>query len=100
MFSGYQSQQKRKVRRYYVGGIAIRTSSEASMRKYLSDRQVRVTHLRYFAKQNKRTASAQLNIDADCDQLISQTSFWPPGIFMKEWLPWSVFTSLKNEHNY
>ena len=100
MFSGYQSQQKRKVRRYYVGGIDTRNSTEASMRKYLSDRHVHVTHLRYFAKQNKRTASAQLNIDADCDQLISHPSFWPPGIFMKEWLPWSVFTSLKNEHNY
>ena len=45
------------------------------MRTYLSDKQVRTTHLRYFAKQDKRTASAQLNIDADCDQLLSQPSF-------------------------
>ncbi|CAG2201706.1 unnamed protein product [Mytilus edulis] len=57
------------------------------MREYLAARGVNVTHLRYFDKQNRRTASAQLNIDAQCETLIRDPSFWPEGIFLKEWLP-------------
>jgi hypothetical protein len=44
---------------------------------------------------NHRTASAQLNIDAEDEHSIRDRSFWPPGVFMKDWLPWSVFLSEK-----
>lgn len=97
-FRGFVKKTRHRVSRFYVGGIDKHNSCEESMREYLAARGVNVTHLRYFDKQNRRTASAQLNIDAQCETLIRDPSFWPEGIFLKEWLPWSVFLSTKTEH--
>jgi hypothetical protein len=93
-FSGFVTKGSRRVKRFYIGGIDKR-STEASMRALLSVKNIRVTHLRYFSKHDRRTASAQLNIDAEDEHSIRDRSFWPPGVFMKDWLPWSVFLSEK-----
>ncbi|CAG2218916.1 unnamed protein product [Mytilus edulis] len=47
---------KKKVSRFYVGGIDKRNGSEKLMRKCLEDRNVKVTFIRYFDRPNKRTA--------------------------------------------
>ncbi len=92
-FRGYISKQKRNVCRYYIGGIDKRTSSENILRNYLASKGIHVTFLRYFEKRSRQTASAQVNIDADGAELINDPYFWPEGIYMKDWLPWSVFRS-------
>lgn len=93
-FNGFVKKGSRRVKRFYIGGIDKR-STEASMREFLSVKNICVTHLRYFNKHDRRTASAQLNIDAEDEHSIRDRSFWPPGVFMKNWLPWSVFLSEK-----
>ncbi|VDI32382.1 Hypothetical predicted protein [Mytilus galloprovincialis] len=95
IFSGFVKNSIRKVKRFYIGGIN-KSSTETGMRTYLSQNGIRVTHLRYFDKQMRRTASAQVNIDAQDECKIRDPSFWPPGVFMKDWLPWSVFRSEKD----
>ncbi|CAG2191478.1 unnamed protein product [Mytilus edulis] len=84
---------KKKVSRFYVGGIDKRNGSEKLMRKYLEDRKVKVTFIRYFDRPNKRTASAQLNIISDDEPYICAPHFWPSGIFTKPWLSWQQFVS-------
>ncbi|CAC5365399.1 unnamed protein product [Mytilus coruscus] len=85
--------QKKKVSRFYVGGIDKRNGSEKLMRKY---RNVKVTLIRYFDRPNKRTASAQLNIISDDEPYICDPHFWPSGISTKPWLSWQQFV---NEHS-
>ncbi|CAC5374716.1 unnamed protein product [Mytilus coruscus] len=63
-FRGFVKKLRQRLSRFYVGGIDKHNSCEESMREYLAARGVNVTHLRYFDKPNRRTASAQLNIDA------------------------------------
>ncbi|CAC5420908.1 unnamed protein product [Mytilus coruscus] len=88
--------QKKKVSRFYVGGIDKRNGSEKLMRKYLEDRNVKVTFIRYFDRPNKRTASAQLNVISDDEPYICDPHFWPCGNFTKPWLSWQQFV---NEHS-
>ena len=47
--------------------------------------------MRYFDKQSFKTASAQLNIDARDEHIIHDSSFWPKGIFTRDWKPWDSF---------
>ena len=77
-----------------VGGIS-KKCTENDMRDFLSQSQVRVTFLRFFCKEQRRTASAQMNILAEDDEKILQESFWPDGVFIKAWLPWSAFIDSK-----
>ncbi|CAC5425440.1 unnamed protein product [Mytilus coruscus] len=83
-FRGFVKKTRQRVSRFYVGGIDKHNSCEESMREYLAARGVNVTHLRYFDKQNRRTASAQLYIDAQCETLIRDPFFWPEGIFFRK----------------
>ncbi|XP_069128779.1 uncharacterized protein [Argopecten irradians] len=96
-FVGFQQHHRKKIRRFYVHGINRQISSEAAMRCYLEEANVRVTLLRYFEKQWKNTASAQLNVVAEDANIICDESFWPEGIGMREWQPREVFL---NEHRY
>ncbi|CAC5393984.1 unnamed protein product [Mytilus coruscus] len=91
-FKGFTRKSKR-VSRFYIGGIDKSCSSEDAMRYFLSERNIRVTFLRYFNRPSKRTAAAQLNIVADDEYLITHPEFWPQGIYMKPWLPWEQFAS-------
>lgn len=90
---------RRKVSRFYVGGIN-KSSSVEGMRSYLDEKGVKVTFLRYFDRHNRSTASAQLNIDAADEHKLANPSFWPAGVFVKQWLPWEVFRSeIQEKHN-
>ncbi|VDI12536.1 Hypothetical predicted protein [Mytilus galloprovincialis] len=91
---------KKKVSRFYVGGIDKRNGSEKLMRKYLEDRNVKVTFIRYFDRPNKRTASAQLNVISDDEPYICDPYFWPSGIFTKPWLSWQQFVSEHSISSY
>ncbi|CAG2188339.1 unnamed protein product [Mytilus edulis] len=91
-FKGF-TRKSRRVSRFYIGGIDKSCSSEDNMRYFLSERNIRVTFLRYFNRPSKRTAAAQLNIVADDEHLITHPEFWPQGIYMKQWLPWEQFAS-------
>ncbi|CAG2216881.1 unnamed protein product [Mytilus edulis] len=91
---------KKKVSRFYVGGIDKRNGSEKLMRKYLEDRNVKVTFIRYFDRHNKRTASAQLNVISDDEPYICDPYFWPSGIFTKPWLSWQQFVSEHSISSY
>ncbi|CAC5397070.1 unnamed protein product [Mytilus coruscus] len=95
---GFFKKTRQRVSIFNVGGINKHNSGEESMRQYLAARGVNVTHLRYFDKPNRRTASEQLNNDSHCETLIRDPSLWPEGIFLKEWLPWSVFLSTKTDY--
>ena len=53
------------------------------MRKFLLDRNIHVTFLRYFYRPSRGTAAAQLNVNMDDEHLVKQSNFWPEGIFMK-----------------
>ena len=86
----------RRISRFYIGGIDKSCSSEESMRKFLLDRNIHVTFLRYFYRPSRGTAAAQLNVNMDDEHLLKQPNFWPEGIFMKPWLPWEQFI---NEHS-
>lgn len=96
-FEGYKRTEKPRVARFYVAGINKKISSEAGMRKFLENNNVRVTHLRYFDKRTKRTASAQLNIDAKDEDRLRDPNFWPEGIFVREWLPWKAFINEQHD---
>ena len=67
------------------------------MRDVLTQSKVRYTHIRFFNRENKRWASAQLNILAEDEEIITRENFWPGGIFIKPWLPWEVFRNSKLE---
>ncbi|XP_069137902.1 putative leucine-rich repeat-containing protein DDB_G0290503 [Argopecten irradians] len=97
-FCGFKPVTRRKVQRFYVHGINKVTSSEKLMRQYLERKNVKVTCLRYFERDYKRTASAQLNVIDDGDCLVGNRSFWPDGIYVRPWLPREVFLT-ENGHN-
>lgn len=63
------------------------------MRDYLKRANVHITFLRYFENERKRTASAQMNVDADDEHIIKDTFFWPEGIMMRPWVSREVFYS-------
>lgn len=90
-FSGFKPVNRRKVQRFYVHGINKATSSEELMRQYLERKNINVTFLRYFERDHKRTASAQLNVVDDGNCLVGNRSFWPEGIYVRPWLPREVF---------
>ncbi|CAG2229638.1 unnamed protein product [Mytilus edulis] len=58
-----------------------------------TNRNIKVTFLRYFDKQYKRSAYAHLNVAAEDKALIKNPEFWPKGIFVKPWLPWEQFAA-------
>lgn len=89
-FKGVPS--KKKVSRFYIGGIDKRYGSEQCIREYLSERMIRATHVRYFERPRKRTAAAQVNVIMDDSSKVRDPNFWPSGIFMKPWLSWEKFT--------
>lgn len=90
--SAFQGSNRRRISRFYVGGIS-KSSTEEGMRFHLSENNVKVTFLRFFNRERRSTSSAQLNVDACDEHLITHPKFWPPGIFVKPWLPWEVFKS-------
>ncbi|CAG2228273.1 unnamed protein product [Mytilus edulis] len=90
-FTGLIHVERKRVARFYVGGIDKTVSSEQGMRYFLQQSGIRVTFLRYFDKQSFKTASAQLNIDARDEHIIHDSSFWPKGIFTRDWKPWASF---------
>lgn len=99
-FKGVVRKTKR-ISRFYVGGMDKLRSSEQAMRNHLAENNVRVTFLRYFSRPYKRTASAQLNINADDESIILSDYFWPEGMFLKPWLPWEQFAKEHNiNHNH
>ena len=66
---------------------------------FLNEKQIRYTHLRFFNKENKRWASAQLNAIADFEDIVTSDKFWPEGVFFKSWLPWEAFLNSKRDMN-
>ena len=97
-FRGVKPKRKSNAVRYYVGGINKR-STEKDMRDFLLHEQIRVTFLRFFCRDYRRSASAQLNIHPDDEEQVLADDFWPAGIFIKPWLPWAVFSENKREYN-
>lgn len=89
----FREKIRRQVCRFYIGSINKQSSSELSMRHYLEKRCIQVPHL---LRKNRLNASAQLDIDAQCEQIIRDPAFLPDGIYMKDWLPCSLFISEKN----
>lgn len=63
------------------------------MRDFLDREEVKFTYLRYFENGWKRTASAQLNVSSEYEQIVGDESFWPEGINVRPWLPRQVFWS-------
>ncbi len=90
--NNFQGSDRRRVSRFYIGGIR-KSSTYEDMKSYLQERDVRVTFIRFFQRQNRSTSAAQLNVDAADESLVSDPKFWPQGIFVKRWLPWEVFKS-------
>ena len=89
----------KRVCRWYVWNISKYTSTETDMRKFLIDRNIHVTFLRYFDRNQKRTASAQVNIKSDKVEMLLQPNFWPSGIKVREWLPRESFIREKRGNN-
>jgi hypothetical protein len=57
------TKKTRRISRFYIGGIDKSCSSEESMHKFLLDRNIHVTFLRYFYRPSRGTAAAQLNVN-------------------------------------
>ena len=68
-------------------------------REFLKEKEIGYTYLRFFNRENKRWASAQLNILAEDEYITSVEGFWPEGVFVKTWLPWEVFVNKKREES-
>lgn len=88
-----------RVCRLYVWNINKYTSTETDMRKFLIDRNIHVTFLRYFDRNQKRTASAQVNIKTEKIDVLLKSNFWPAGIKVREWLPHESFIREKRGNN-
>lgn len=96
-FVGYTKVQRNRIKRLFIHGINKKLCSENAMREFLQQNNIEFTFLRYFEKNWKRTASAQLNL-VDNDEnnvIIDDPSFWPEGIYVRPWLPREAFL---NEH--
>ena len=59
--SVFRGVSKHKVARYYVVGIDKR-STEAGLREFLTKNGVNLTFVRFFNRENRKTASAQINV--------------------------------------
>lgn len=94
-FVGFKQVNRRKIRRFYIHGINKASSSEEIMRDFLERNRVQVTFLRYFEKDWKKTASAQLNVIDEGECVVENKSFGPEGIYVRSWLPRDAFL---NEH--
>ena len=92
-FVGFTQRKKRKIKRLYVHGINKKLSSERDMRDFLERNNVKFTYLRYFEREWKRTASAQLNVVDSPDCQADDPYFWPEGIYVRPWLPREIFIS-------
>ena len=53
-FSGFKHNERRRIARFYVGGINKTISSEQGMRSFLHEHGIRVTFLRYFDKRIRK----------------------------------------------
>ena len=76
---------KQRIARFYIGGIN-KSSTETGMRNFLSNRNVKITHLRFFNRDDKISASAQLNVPFETREIIESKHFWPHGVYLKPWL--------------
>lgn len=83
----FNREPNNRVYRLYVWNINKYTSAEIDMRKFLIDRNIHVTFLRYFDRNQKRTASSQVNIKSEKVEMLLEPNFWPSGIKVREWLP-------------
>ena len=97
LFEGYAN-KRNHIDRFFISGIST-SSSESGMRSFLEDNGIRFTFLRYFAKPNAATHSAQLNVVATDSQYISDRSFWPVGIRVRRWIPSSKFYTEREYDN-
>ena len=79
-----------KVARYYVGGIDKR-STEAGLRDFLTENGVKLTFVRFFNRENRKTASAHINVILEHCDIVEREDFWPYGFFIKQWLPKQKF---------
>ena len=96
--SVFRGVSKHKVARYYVGGIDKR-STEAGLRDFLTNNGVKLTFVRFFNRENRKTASAQINVILEHRDIVEREEFWPYGIFIKQWLPKQNFLIQFNNNN-
>ena len=78
--SVFRGVSKHKVARYYVGGIDKR-STEAGLRDFLTKNGVKLTFVRFFNRENRNTASAQINVILEHRDIVEREEFWPYSIF-------------------
>ena len=96
--SVFRGVSKHKVARYYVGGIDKR-STEAGLRDFLTKNGVKLTFVRFFNRENRKTASAQINVILEHRDIVEREEFWPYGLFIKQWLPKQKFLIQFNNNN-
>ena len=97
MQSEFSGVTRQRITRYYIGGIS-KSSTETGLRNFLSDRNIKITHLRFFNGENRKSASAQINVPVECREMIENKNFWPKGIYVKPWLSKHKFLSQFNNH--
>ena len=95
--STFSGVTKQRIARYYIGGI-IKSSTETGLRNFLSDREINITHLRFFNRQDRKSASAQINVPVESRDIIESENFWPKGIYVKPWVSKQKFLSQFNNH--
>ncbi len=91
------SAHKMKTIRFYIWNINKHTSTEKHMRQIFADRNIHVTLIRYYDKELKPTASAQVNVSFESGQPLFDSNFWPVGIKARRWLPREQFLRSKRE---
>ena len=67
------------------------------MSAFLFQKEVIPTYLRFFNKEGRRSASAQMNLRFQYEEIITRDEFWQAGIFIKPWLPWEAFINSKEQ---
>ena len=60
---------KQRIARFYIGDIC-KSSTETGLRNFLSVRNVKITHLRFFNRDDKISASANLNMPIESREII------------------------------
>ena len=60
---------KQRIARFYIGGIS-KSSTETGLRNFLSVRNVKITHVRFFNRDDKISASADLNMPIKTREII------------------------------
>ena len=88
---------KQRIARFYIGGIN-KSSTETGLRNFLSDRNVKITNLRFFNRDDKISAYAQLNVPIETREIIESKNFWPHGVYVKPWLSKQRFLNKFSNH--